>query len=172
MVSKIKFDANEKDHWDFIKSIQQLDDIFGWKVVSMSCGAYVWLNEKNKNVTIYITPYFEKYKRICITICPYGEMPVTMDPIPLHNDELTTQDFHDIVKRKINKIRFCERLAVAKYFFNENESRFNVNNSLRSVCDVLIGDEESVRSQYSYKTNLSISKIIELGYTFEKQNEK
>lgn len=87
-------------HQEFIAHVEP---IHGWSVQSLDCGAYVWHHPDHEKVKLFLTPFFEGYSRVLLTICTWGESPYTGDPTNTSKESMTMEQFRAIATRMIER---------------------------------------------------------------------
>ena len=85
---------------DFIAEFNEDGPIHGWSPQSLDSGAYLWSNPEHESCRLYLTPYFEDYNRVIITVCPRGISP-TVGEAEWIGERLTASKFREIATRMI-----------------------------------------------------------------------
>lgn len=99
----ISVGSNREEHQSFLTKLSESEPIHGWSVQCLDCDAYLWHHPNHDKVKLFLTPFFEGYSRVLLTICTWGQKPHVADPINLTINSLTLDEFRGIAVRMIER---------------------------------------------------------------------
>ena len=97
----ITTESSREQHQEFLKALANAEPIHGWSVQCLDCDAYLWHHSDHEDVKLYLSPFFEGYARVLLTVCPRGGNSHTGDPTNVFRQSLTLDEFRVIATRMI-----------------------------------------------------------------------